>query len=171
MPVRVSGLQRARGRKKEARGNTGRTILGKGLFWARGRTRGQAGQGNKCNKGRGKASSPRRRRFLSDCLPASLAEPAPGLSPAPLDSFLRGRCPDRCVCAARHSERGWGCSQVGTGHRPCESSSPRRFSAHRSIPLGIPPSPRDSGLAFPGGTELLQSPNLNRAVRTGMLRP
>lgn len=87
MPLRVSGLQRTRGRKKEARGNTGRTILGKGLFWARGRTRGQAGQGNKCNKGRGKASSPRRRRFLSDCLPASLAEPAPGLSPAPLDSF------------------------------------------------------------------------------------
>lgn len=53
--------------------------------------------------------------------------------------------------------------QPGAAHRPGESRSHRRFSAHHSIPLGISPSPSHTGLAFPGSPVLLRSPNLSQA--------
>lgn len=145
--------------------------------------RGEAGQGNKCNKGRGRASSLRRDRFLPDCLPTSLTDPVPGLSPALLDSFLRrnegtdahtrGSALLGRVKEAEDAPRNETGDALSPHSQvlviaPARVGPHRRFSAHHCIPLGISPCPSDSGLAFPGGPVLLQTPNLNRAVRTGM---
>ena len=105
---RVSGYHVRRGpaakegwRKREARGNTSRTIRGKGLFSARGRMRGQAGKANKCNKGRGSGLG-----FLSGalvrqgcvpvqtCLFTALTDPVLWLNTALHGSFLQGEGQD-----------------------------------------------------------------------------
>lgn len=88
-------------RKREARGNTPRTIPGKGLFSAKGRMRGQAGEANKGNKGRGRAlgspggallrqGCPSVRLSVQTCLFTALTDPGQRLSTARLLPW-RGR--------------------------------------------------------------------------------
>lgn len=180
MRVRVSGLQRScakDGRKKETRGNTGRTILGKGLFWARGRTPGQAGQGNKCNKGTGRASSPRRERFLSDCLPTSLTDPVPGLSPALPGSFLhRSQGEDAQTGGSALLGQGKGAgdaprTEIGDAVSP--HSQVLVIAPARAGPIGDSQPITASQWEFHPPREtppwlFLQTPNLNQALRTGL---